>query len=61
VLGDLLAALPDAVVDEVAETVRERSLVSRAVGGIRIVASPLGKEAKIIGAAELAFQQALSG
>jgi predicted NBD/HSP70 family sugar kinase/biotin operon repressor len=61
VLGDLLAALPDAVVDEAAETVRERSLVSRAVGGIRIVASPLGKEAKIIGAAELAFEQALGG
>ncbi|GAA0647276.1 ROK family transcriptional regulator [Kutzneria viridogrisea] len=59
VLGDLLAELPPVIVDEVAEEVRQRSLVSRAVGGIRITTSSLGPEAKIIGAAELAFEQAL--
>lgn len=61
VLGDLLTELPATIVDEVGRTVRERSLVSRAIGGTRIMTSPLGKEAKIIGAAELAFEQALAG
>lgn len=55
VLGDLFTALPDSVVDNVNEAVRLRSLVSRAIGGTRIVTSPLGRDAKLIGAAELAF------
>ncbi|ACU35457.1 ROK family protein [Actinosynnema pretiosum subsp. pretiosum] len=59
VLGDLLAVLPDAVVDRVRAVVRERSLVSRAIGGTRITSSPLGRDAKLIGAAELAFEPVL--
>ena len=60
VLGDLFAALPATVVERVGQAVRERSLVSRAVGGTRVVASPLGRDAKLIGAAELAFEPVLS-
>jgi predicted NBD/HSP70 family sugar kinase len=59
VLGDLFTALPGWMVDEVGRDVRTRSLVSRAVGGTRIVASALGADAKLIGAAELAFEPVL--
>jgi predicted NBD/HSP70 family sugar kinase len=59
VLGDLFTALPPAVVDHVREQVHERSLVSRAVGGTRIETSPLGRDAKLVGAAELAFEPVL--
>jgi predicted NBD/HSP70 family sugar kinase/biotin operon repressor len=59
VLGDLFTALPPAVVDQVRAVVHERSLVSRAVGGTRIVTSPLGRDAKVVGAAELAFEPVL--
>jgi predicted NBD/HSP70 family sugar kinase len=59
VLGDLFTALPRAVVDHVRSCVHERSLVSRAVGGTRIVTSPLGRDAKLVGAAELAFEPVL--
>ena len=41
--------------------VHERSLVSRAVGGTRIETSPLGRDAKLVGAAELAFEPVLGG
>jgi len=59
VLGDLFAALPAAVVGHVRGLVHERSLVSRAVGGTRIEISPLGRDAKLVGAAELAFEPVL--
>lgn len=59
VLGDLFTALPPAVVDRVRSVVHERSLVSRAVGGTRIQTSPLGRDAKLVGAAELAFEPVL--
>ncbi|MEV0681620.1 ROK family protein [Actinosynnema sp. NPDC050436] len=59
VLGDLFTALPDPVVETVRQVVRQRSLVSRAVGGTRIVTSPLGRDAKLLGAAELAFEPVL--
>jgi predicted NBD/HSP70 family sugar kinase len=59
VLGDLLAALPAWMIADVGAEVRRRSLVSRAVGGTRIVASTLGADAKLIGAAELAFEPIL--
>nr|WP_211178081.1 ROK family protein [Pseudonocardia acidicola] len=59
VLGDLFTALPPALVERVRERVHERSLVSRAIGGIRIVTSPLGRDAKLVGAAELAFEPVL--
>jgi predicted NBD/HSP70 family sugar kinase len=59
VLGDLFTALPPAVVDHVRTQVHERSLVSRAVGGTRIETSPLGRDAKLVGAAELAFEPVL--
>jgi predicted NBD/HSP70 family sugar kinase len=59
VLGDLFTALPAAVVDHVRATVHERSLVSRALGGTRIETSPLGRDAKLVGAAELAFEPVL--
>ena len=60
VLGDLFTALPPWVVDRVRATVHRRSLVSRAVGGTRIETSPLGRDAKLVGAAELAFEQVLA-
>jgi predicted NBD/HSP70 family sugar kinase len=59
VLGDLFAALPVSVVDHVRRLVHERSLVSRATGGTRIETSPLGRDAKLVGAAELAFEPVL--
>ncbi len=59
VLGDLFAALPAGVVEHARTVVHERSLVSRAVGGIRIEISPLGRDAKLVGAAELAFEPVL--
>ncbi|HET9141763.1 ROK family transcriptional regulator [Actinophytocola sp.] len=59
VLGDLFTALPGWMVAEVGQDVRRKSLVSRAVGGTRIVASTLGADAKLIGAAELAFEPVL--
>ena len=55
VLGDLFTALPRCVVDDVRAAVHERSLVSRAVGGTRGETSLLGRDAKLMGAAELAF------
>ncbi|MHA6628646.1 ROK family protein [Pseudonocardia sichuanensis] len=61
VLGDLFTALPHAVVERVRAQVHERSLVSRAVGGTRVVTSPLGRDAKLVGAAELAFEPVLGG
>ncbi|WP_093599495.1 ROK family transcriptional regulator [Lentzea waywayandensis] len=59
VLGDLYTALPASVVDSVSAAVQVRSLVSRAVGGTQVVTSPLGRDAKLIGAAELAFEPVL--
>jgi predicted NBD/HSP70 family sugar kinase len=59
VLGDLYTALPASVVDSVSTAVQQRSLVSRAVGGTQVVTSPLGRDAKLIGAAELAFEPVL--
>jgi predicted NBD/HSP70 family sugar kinase len=61
VLGDLFTALPAAVVERIRTQVHERSLVSRAVGGTRIATSPLGRDAKLVGAAELAFEPVLGG
>jgi predicted NBD/HSP70 family sugar kinase len=59
VLGDLFAALPEVVLDEVARRVRERSMVSRAIGHTRVVRSELGRDAHLVGAAELAFHPVL--
>ncbi|MDT7575156.1 MAG: hypothetical protein QOH17_1489 [Pseudonocardiales bacterium] len=59
VLGDLFTALPRSVVDQVRTVVHERSLVSRATGGTRIETSSLGRDAKLVGAAELAFEPVL--
>jgi predicted NBD/HSP70 family sugar kinase len=59
VLGDLFTALPESLVDQLRRTVQQRSLVSRAVGGTRIQTSPLGRDAKLVGAAELAFEPVL--
>jgi predicted NBD/HSP70 family sugar kinase len=59
VLGDLFTALPEPVVAKVRTIVQRRSLVSRAVGGTRIVCSPLGRDAKLVGAAEAAFEPVL--
>jgi predicted NBD/HSP70 family sugar kinase len=60
VLGDLFTALPNVLVEHVGQVVRERSLVSRALGGTRIVTSSLGSDAKLLGAAELAFEPVLA-
>ncbi|WP_394621647.1 ROK family protein [Lentzea sp. JNUCC 0626] len=59
VLGDLYTALPASVVDSVSSSVQKRSLVSRALGGTQVVTSPLGRDAKLVGAAELAFEPVL--
>ncbi|WP_216205692.1 ROK family transcriptional regulator [Amycolatopsis aidingensis] len=59
VLGDLFTALPDSVVDWVGKQVRQRSLVSRAVGGVRVQPSALGVDVKLLGAAEAAFESVL--
>ncbi|TVT22477.1 ROK family protein, partial [Amycolatopsis rhizosphaerae] len=60
VLGDLFTALPPVLVERVERVVRQRSLVSRAVGGTRVVTSSLGSDAKLLGAAELAFETVLA-
>jgi predicted NBD/HSP70 family sugar kinase/biotin operon repressor len=59
VLGDLLTVLPESIVRATAEEVGRRSLVSRAVGGTRIVSSALGADVKLLGAAEVAFEVVL--
>ncbi|WP_026421541.1 ROK family transcriptional regulator [Actinokineospora inagensis] len=59
VLGDLFTALPPQVVTEVAATVSRRSLVSRAIGGTRLLTSTMGTDVKLTGAAELAFEPVL--
>ncbi|MPZ84451.1 MAG: ROK family protein [Actinophytocola sp.] len=59
VLGDLFTALPATLIADVAADVRQRSLVSRAVGGTRIVASTLGADVTLLGAAERAFEPVL--
>lgn len=59
VLGDLLTALPEQVITAVTDVVHDRSLVSKAMGGTRIIASPLGRDAKLVGAAERAFEAVL--
>jgi predicted NBD/HSP70 family sugar kinase len=59
VLGDLFTALPTSLISDVAKGVRRRSLVSRAVGGTRIVVSTLGGDVSLLGAAELAFEPVL--
>lgn len=60
VLGDLFAALPAPLIERVDVAVSERSLISRAMGGVTIAISPLGGEVKLVGAAELAFEQVLA-
>ncbi|MFF2551570.1 ROK family protein [Nocardia sp. NPDC058058] len=60
VLGDLFTALPDATVARVADEVRRRSMVSRALGGVRIEKSRLGADLKLLGAAEAAFDGVLA-
>ncbi|GAA4670869.1 MULTISPECIES: ROK family transcriptional regulator [Amycolatopsis] len=60
VLGDLFTALPAPLVARIQETMRGRSLVSRALGGTDVVTSSLGSDAKLLGAAELAFETVLS-
>lgn len=60
VLGDLFTALPPALVADLERFVRERSLVSRALGGTRVTTSALGSDAKLLGAAELAFETVLA-
>lgn len=60
VLGDLFTALPNSLIEHVGKLVSERSLVSRAMGGTRILTSSLGADGKLLGAAELAFEQVLA-
>lgn len=57
VLGDLFTGLPDPVLDDVRRELRARSMVSRAIGGVRVERSALGRDAKLLGAAEVAFEQ----
>ncbi|MFR9804523.1 hypothetical protein ACL02T_19890 [Pseudonocardia sp. RS010] len=57
--GDPFAALPTALVDRVRDELHRRSLVSRAAGGTRVAGSPLERDGKLVGAAELAFEPAL--
>lgn len=59
VLGDLFTALPASLIADVAAEIRKRSLVSRAVGGIRLAVSTLGADSTLLGAAELAFEPVL--
>jgi predicted NBD/HSP70 family sugar kinase len=59
VLGDLFTALPAPLIADVADRIRQRSLVSRAVGGIRLAVSTLGADSTLLGAAELAFEPVL--
>lgn len=60
VLGDLFTALPDGAVARVGDEVRRRSMVSRALGGVRIEKSRLGADLKLLGAAEAAFEGVLA-
>ncbi|WP_067897808.1 ROK family transcriptional regulator [Nocardia vaccinii] len=60
VLGDLFAILPEAVVQRIQQEVRKRSIVSRALGGVRIEKSSLGADLKLLGAAEAAFEDVLT-
>ncbi|MEC3954155.1 ROK family protein [Nocardia sp. CDC153] len=60
VLGDLFTALPDGAVTRVRDDVRRRSMVSRAMGGVRIEKSSLGADLKLLGAAEAAFENVLA-
>ncbi|NIH81040.1 ROK family transcriptional regulator [Amycolatopsis viridis] len=60
VLGDLFTALPSSLVEHLEELVRERSMVSRALAGTRVATSALGSDAKLLGAAELAFETVLA-
>lgn len=55
VLGDLLTELPEPVLDAVTAQIRQRSMVSRAVGHTQVARSTLGGQAQLVGAAELAF------
>ncbi|EHK82692.1 ROK family protein [Saccharomonospora azurea] len=57
VLGDLFTGLPDAVLHDVTDSLRHRSMVSRAMGGVRVERSTLGRDAKLLGAAEVAFEE----
>ncbi len=59
VLGDLFTELPVPVLDDVDRAVRARSLVSRALGGVRVRTSALGTDVKLLGAAEAAFEDVL--
>lgn len=59
VLGDLFTALPDAVVTFAGKEMRRRSMVSRALGGVRVEKSLLGADLKLLGAAEAAFEGVL--
>ncbi|WP_245607010.1 ROK family protein [Pseudonocardia spinosispora] len=59
VLGDPLGALPGPVLDTVVQRVAERSMVSRAIGHTGVVRSSLGRDAQLVGAAELAFDPVL--
>jgi len=59
VLGDLFTALPATLIADVGDEIRKRSLVSRAVGGIRLAVSTLGADSTLLGAAELAFEPVL--
>ncbi|MGC7097814.1 ROK family protein [Amycolatopsis lurida] len=59
VLGELFGMLPEEVVRKVTAEVQRRSMVSRAVGGTRIVPSALGVDVKLLGAAEVAFEGVL--
>ncbi|WP_157556724.1 ROK family transcriptional regulator [Nocardia acidivorans] len=60
VLGDLFTALPDTTVAGIGEQVRRRSMVSRALGGVRVEKSRLGADLKLLGAAEAAFDGVLA-
>ncbi|MCU1648605.1 MAG: Glucokinase, partial [Nocardia sp.] len=60
VLGDLFTALPDATVARIGDQVRRRSMVSRALGGVRVEKSRLGADLKLLGAAEAAFDGVLA-
>jgi predicted NBD/HSP70 family sugar kinase len=60
VLGDLFTELPPELIEHVTDLVRKRSMVSRALGGVRIVTSSLRNDVKLLGAAELAFEQVLA-
>ncbi|QIS18376.1 ROK family transcriptional regulator [Nocardia terpenica] len=60
VLGDLFTTLPMPVVALAQEQVRRRSMVSRALGGVRIEKSSLGVDLKLLGAAEAAFEDVLA-